>query len=355
MKAYKVGRGKNKRWPKVLLFFTIVFLLMAVAGAVGIRNLYIRNLQPVSVNAAEDIIFVVTRGATVDEIATELEAKQLIRSTWAFTRYIRSNEMGDSLKAGTYRLKQSQSVQEIAKVISEGKVAVDLFTILPAQRLDQIRQAFIDAKYSEEQIDEALKPENYADHPALVDKPAGASLEGYLYPDSFHKIAETTPETLITASLDEMAKALTPDVRAGIARQGLSVHQGIIIASIVEQEIPAPPKSPQEDRQKAAQVFLLRNKNGMQFGSDVTAFYGALLAGQEPSVTYNSPYNTRLYTGFPPGPIGNVSSSSLLAVAEPAETDFVYFVAGDDGKTYFSHTVEEHEALTAAHCKELCQ
>ncbi|MBA2279205.1 endolytic transglycosylase MltG [Candidatus Saccharibacteria bacterium] len=355
MRAYKHGHGSGKRWHKILFFAGLAFLLLTVAGAVGVRSLYTRNLQPININAKEDVIFVVVSGASVDEIAEELRDKQLIRSTWAFSRYIKSNELADLLKAGTYRLQQSQDVPAIATILTEGRVAVDLFTILPARRLDQLRQAFIDAGYSVEQVDAALKPENYADHPALVDKPKEANLEGYLYPDSFHKIAETTPETLIAASLDEMAEALTPEIRAGIAKQGLSIHQGIIIASIVEQEIPSPPKAPKEDRQKAAQVFLTRIKSNMQLGSDVTAFYGAYLANKKPAVSFDSPYNTRIYNGLPPGPISNVSRNSLEAVAFPAITDFLYFVAGDDGITYFSKTIEEHEALTAQHCIELCR
>ena len=89
-------------------------------------------------------------------------------------------------------------------------------------------------------------------------------------------------------------------------------------------------------------------------GSDVTAYYGADITGLKHSVLTDTSYNTRLHTGLPPGPIGNVSTSSLKAVAAPAAGDFLYFVAGDDGTIYFSHTVKEHDALTAEHCKKLC-
>ena len=93
----------------------------------------------------------------------------------------------------------------------------------------------------------------------------------------------------------------------------------------------------------------------MQLGSDVTAYYGADIAGLPHSVLTDTAYNTRLHSGLPPGPIGNVSSSSLKAVASPASTDFLFFVAGDDGVTYFSNTQKEHEALAAQHCHKLCQ
>jgi UPF0755 protein len=92
----------------------------------------------------------------------------------------------------------------------------------------------------------------------------------------------------------------------------------------------------------------------MALGSDVTAYYGSILAGKTPSIHYDTPYNTLLHTGLPPGPISNVSDSSLDAVANPVPTDWLYFVAGDDGTTHFSKTLEEHEALTQQYCHKLC-
>jgi UPF0755 protein len=92
----------------------------------------------------------------------------------------------------------------------------------------------------------------------------------------------------------------------------------------------------------------------MLLQSDPTAFYGAAKDGQEPSLRHDSPYNTYLYKGLPPGPISNVSESSLRAVAFPAQTDWLYFVAGDDGKTHFSKTLEKHNELTRKYCKKLC-
>jgi UPF0755 protein len=146
-----------------------------------------------------------------------------------------------------------------------------------------------------------------------------------------------------------MAKYLTPSVRSAFAAQGLSAYQGIILASIVEKEVSKP-----SDRAQVAQVFLSRLKQDMMLGSDVTAYYGAIVAGKEPSVTYDSAYNTRIHKGLPAGPISNVSENSLQAIASPAGTDWLYFVAGDDGNTYFSKTLEEHEALTQQHCHALC-
>ena len=181
-------------------------------------------------------------------------------------------------------------------------------------------------------------------------KPAGTNLEGYLYPDSFQRTKLTEAKSIVEQSLDQMQNKLTKGVIAGFERQGVSVYEGIVIASIVEKEVVV-----QAERAQAAQVFLARLRIGMPLGSDVTAHYGSVLAGKGKDVTYDTPYNTRIHTGLPPTPISNVSQSSLDAVANPANTDWLFFVTGDDGVTHFSKTVAEHEALAAKYCHKLCQ
>ncbi len=341
-------RIPKKRWTKILAIFIIVGLVFG-GSVLAVRKVYDANLRPVSTSPKSQLV-TIPLGASTSEIATILKQAHLIRTSWAFEWYIRNQNLRDSLLAGTYSLRPSLSTPEIASVITHGKVATDLVTILPAQRLDQIKEAFINKYgFSPQDVDAAFNPANYADHPALVDKPAGASLEGFLYPESFQKTADTKPSTIVRQSLDEMQKHLPPDIRAAITGQGLSVYQGIVLASMVERE-----GSKQDDRAKIAQVFLKRLREDMVLGSDVTAIYGAIKDDKAPSVTYDSAYNTHLHKGLPPGPISNVSSSSLQAVAHPATTDYLYFVAGDDGVVYFSHTFEEHQALIREHCKKLC-
>lgn len=347
MSKYSVHGGSVR--ISRLISTAVVVVLVGIALTVGlIRHNYYEALKPVSTSQKSQLVSVET-GATANEIALKLKKAGVIRQTWAFEWYVRNHNLRDKLQAGSYYIQPSQSVSEIADILTKGKVATDLFTILPGKRIDQIKAAMVNAGFDPNEVEQAFNPDLYKSHPALVDKPAGASLEGYLYPESFQKHPDTKPTTIITASLDEMQKRLTPEVRAAYAKQGLTTHQGIILASIVEQEV-----SNASDRPTVAQVFLKRLQSNMQLGSDVTAFYGSIIAGKSPSVGYDSPYNTRLHTGLPPGPISNVTASSLLAVATPSTTDYLYFVAGDDGKTYFSHTLAEHEALTKEHCKKLC-
>lgn len=346
--------GAAKLW----LIVVAVLMLFLVSSVIVIRNVYNRNLKPIS-SSQKIVIVTIPSGASVSQISKKLQDQGVIRASWAFEWYVRNKNFRESLQAGTYSLRQNQSVAEIVSILTNGKVATNLLTILPGQRLDQIKKTFVNSGYSVAEVDKAFDPALYANHPALVDKPAGASLEGYLYPDSFQKISETAPETIIRASLDEMQKALTPDVRAGIFKQGISLQDGITLASIVEQEVSNP-----NDKPTVAQVFYKRLSMGMPLASDVTAIYGAIVDGVSlpdnpaqyaaKAIAFDSPYNTYIHAGLPPGPISNVSVASLKAVAHPSPTDYLYFVAGDDGITHFSRTFEEHQALINQHCKKNC-
>ncbi len=345
--AYKYRR-KTTRTRLLIGSFLAVALIATAAGVYGSRQYYFNNLKAVSSNQTTHTI-VIKSGSSVTDVATLLKREKLIRSDWAFTQYTRTKNLQDSILAGTYSLSPSQSVAEIVTIITEGKITSKLFTIKPGQRVDQIKQAFINAGFDATATEQAFQASTYTDHPALVDKPASASLEGYLYPESFLKTAETTPTEIIRASLDEMQKRLTPEIRTAIAKQGLSVHEGVILASIIEREV-----SSDADRAQVAQVFLKRLKEGKRLESDATASYGAILAGEVPSLNFDSPYNTYRTDGLPPGPISNVSVSALNAVAYPAQTEWLYFVSGDDGTTYFNRTLQEHEDSVAQHCKKLC-
>jgi UPF0755 protein len=335
-------------YKRLIIAGFVVALLVAALLVAGARYLS-AGLKPVS-NDDSTMSVQITSGMSTGAIGRTLQEKGLIRSEKAFSWYVRTRNAARYLQAGTYELSPSQSTPEIVAQLTHGKVATELVTIAPGLRLDQIRTAFIRQGYTASEVDAALEPTQYESKPVLADKPKGANLEGYLYPDSFQRTADTKLKSIIEQSLGQMEARLMPSIRSGFAKQGLNVYQGITLASIVEQEV-----IHQTDRAQAAQVFLSRMRADISLGSDVTAFYGSELAGAGKDVTYDTPYNTRIHKGLPPTPISNVTASSLEAVARPANTDWLFFVAGDDGTTYFSKTVEEHERLTAEHCKKLCQ
>lgn len=351
MKKYSLRKAKTFHWKKIIVVLFVVAALITGGVLVTVKRIYTQNLRAVQTNEGTEVVVGIPSGSSLDEITEILKNAGLIRADWAFKQYVRGKELTDKLQAGTYRLSTGMDVVSIVEKLSGGDVAVDLFTILPGQRLDQIRQAFIDEGYSTDAVDKALDPKQYASSPALVDKPNGATLEGYLYPDSFQKTADTLPETIIRASLAEMGDYLTAELRSAYAAKNLTTHQAITLASVVEREV-----SSTEDRATAAQVFFLRMKKGMRLQSDVTVLYGQAIAGKDTKyvdTSFDSAYNTFLYDGLPVGPISNVTKSGLQAVANPSNTDFLYFVAGDGddyGKTYFTRTIAEHQAAVRAHC-----
>jgi UPF0755 protein len=329
------ARPPRRRWPKRLAIIAVAGIVLIAAATFGVRYAYNRNLAPLSSTNVTSMI-TVKEGASAEAIAKQLEDAKIIRSAWAFKLYVSSKDARGVLKAGSYELSPSQSVAEIVSQLTHGEVATNLVTILPGQRIDQIRTRLLQEGFNESDVNAALNPDTYAGHPALVDKPVGASLEGYIYPESYQRDSSTTAQQIIARSLDEMNKRL-------------STYQAITLASIVEKEV-----AKQEDRDQVAQVFLKRLRAGMRLESDATASYGAILAGQKPSSHYDSAYNTYNNSGLPPTPIINVTQSSLKAAANPAATDWLYFVSGDDGTTHFSRTLAEQEANIQRYCTRLC-
>lgn len=335
---------KPRRW--FLIICGIVLLVLAVSAALAFLW-YQDALKPRS-NSATPVTIKVEEGASIDMVAHELEQKSVIKSGLAFGMYVKfSGKVG--IKTGTYMFAPNQSVSEIAQWLNDGRVSTRKVTILPGKTLKQIRAALINDGFSESAVDAALA-KTY-DHPLFVDKPAGTTLEGYIFPETYFVTSDSTPEQLLVRTFDEFERRIeTEGLRAKLAARGFSLFQGITLASIVAREVT---KSP--DQHQVAQVFETRLQLGMMLGSDVTYHYAADLLGVEPAVNIDSPYNTRIHTGLPPGPIGNFNLGALQAVAEPAAGDYLYFVAGDDGVTHFSHTFEEHQQKIIEFCKKLCQ
>lgn len=348
MGRYRANSRKH-RIPRRIWWLVVILIIALVGGVFVSRHMYDQDLRPVS-SSQKTQIFTVSEGQSVKQIAAHLESAHLIRSAWAFQLYVHSKELNDQLQAGTYALSPAQTTASIVTTLTRGKVTTKLVVILPGRRIDQVRADLINDGFAPAAVDQALDPAQYADLPALAFKPIGVpTLEGLLWPDSFQKDSTTAPSFIIRESLVEMGNHLTPDVQAAFAAENLTTYQGVTLASIVEQEV-----NKQADRPQVAQVFLSRLKAGTTLGSDVTARYGAVQAGRSPSLSYDSPYNTLVHTGLPPSPISTISTSALAAATHPAATNWLYFVTGDDGTTYFSTNLQDHQALTQKYCHKLC-
>ena len=331
-------------------FFAISFFIFLIAAVLlGSFGWYQAELRPVS-DSQKATLLVVQKGASVSEIASKLQDDKLIRSAQVLQTYVKIKGLGNKFQAGTYALSPSQDIKSIVATLTKGKVSAVLVTILPGKRVDQIRSEFINDGFAPDDVDKALDPDQYSNLPIMAFKPSSVlTLEGLLWPDSFQKDQTTVASDIIKQSLMESGEHLTSGAQALFASQGLSPYQGLTLASIIEQEVSNP-----ADQNVVAQVFYARLKKGMMLGSDVTARYGAISAGLDPSLKYDSPYNTLIHPGLPPTPISTVNTNSLNAALHPSSTNWLYFVAGDDGTTHFSSTLEEHNANTAKYCHKLC-
>ena len=321
MKYRYTKRSRRQRLELFLMICSVIVIILILAIII-VRHRFNDDLKAVN-NQPQSKIVNITNGMSVDQIADLLHNDNLIRSSWAFEWYVRTTAVNTDLEAGTYALASNQTTQSIVSILAKGKVATKLVTIIPGQRLDQVKATLINDGFSPASVNSALQPDQYDNLPALADKPPGASLEGLLH--------------------------LTPALQAAFTQEGLTTYQGVILASMVESEVSKP-----GDQTQVAQVFLKRLGIGMPLGSDVTAYYGSIINGLPPSLTYDSPYNTLIHTGLPPMPISTVTDQALEAVAHPAATAWLYFVTGDNGTTYFSQTAQQQQANTALYCHQLC-
>lgn len=334
-------------WKKILPIVLGVVVLVSLVGLLSLRQWYQHNLRPATDVYSEQIT-VIERGSTTSSIADQLDDENLIRSARAFDWYVNSYDTDKFLQAGTYKLSPSFSAQEIAQIMLDGKVETDLVRISPGLRLDQVATSLVESGFNKAEVEAAINGD-YT-NPLFQDKPPGTSLEGYIFPETYQTTNASTAKSVLEHSFNIFYGQLSSEIMAGISRQDLNLYEAITLASIIQKEVAEP-----EVQRQVAQVFLKRLDEGMVLGSDVTFIYAAEVVGEQPTVDYDSPYNTRVNPGLPPGPIANFNLSALEAVANPAEGDYLFFVAGDDGKTYFANTLAEHEANVAKYCFKLCE
>lgn len=343
-----ISSKKPRKKPLLWVILGIVGALILSAG--GLFLWYSTQLSPLNPADTDKREVTIESGTTPDQIATLLEDEKIIRSSTAFLWHTRIQGVQNSLQAGTYRLSPSESTPQIAAHISGGKVDTFNITFIPGATLADNKKAFIRAGYSEEEVTTAFS-KTY-DSPLFAGKPAGADLEGYIYGETYNVASNATVEEILERTFEEFYGVVQEhDLIARYEKYDMTLYQGITLASIVQREA----SSTVDDMQQISQVFHKRLSIDMPLGSDPTYQYAADKMGVPRSTTLDSPYNTRRYPGLPPGPIAVPGEKALVAVASPAEGDYLYFLSGDDDVTYFSRTFEEHEQNIVTHCQKKCQ
>jgi UPF0755 protein len=319
-------------------------LVMLTAGGAwfwaGVTESYTGHSQ-------EPVLLDFPRGKSRHGMAAMLERNGIVRSRYVFEIYARLHR-GRALQAGEYEFGGPASVREVFWKIAQGQVYVhtvvipegwtmfDIAAVLEREGLFP-REAFLEAARNPEPVKD-LAPE-------------ARTLEGFLFPASYGFTKHETAEGAATAMTERFREtwkrlsgggAAPPEYARGLGGR-MDAEKVAAMASLVERETPKA-----EERAVIAGVFANRLESGLPLQCDPTVQYALELAGQ-PKATidsgdlrFKSPYNTYMNTGLPPGPIANPGEGSLEAAMQPAKTDYLYFVANDEGGHFFSRTLAEH-------------
>lgn len=317
---------------------TRVLLLLLVLLA---ASTYILFLWPnPSTDDGRERMVIVPKGTTVADLTDTLDAQGLIRSRLTFSTAARILNLKRKLNAGAYRIAPGLSNAEIIKRLTGSEYSLTMSatfpegtTILKASRI-AARKLNLDSNlFRKLARDTAFLRE-------LAIPADASSAEGYLFPDTYHFLFSADPKTLIRMMVERWHEVVTDSIKQLIVRKGMSVHEFMTLASIVEAEARVP-----AERDTIAGVYYNRLRIGMKLDADPTVQYGHKLerpiTGSD--VRRDNPYNTYLRKGLPPGPINNPGEAAIMATLNPARHNLLYFVARRDGSGghFFSRTIQE--------------
>ena len=320
-------------------------LLLILLLALGAFALWVRKTAttPVEHDSADRIVTIDPRTGTQGIVDRLVEAG-IVRHPLALKIYLRVTGRAANLKAGDYKFATPISPLQAVEKVRRGEVFIERVTIPEGYNRFDIAETFA-TKTGKATADEFRRLMD-DQTPILRIAPTARNLEGYLFPDTYNYNIRTTPEELIHMMVNRFEEVFTPEWSMRASQLGLTVHQVVTLASIIEREAKVP-----DERPHMASVFFNRLKRGMLLGSDPTFIYAAKLNGDydgnpnQPRYREStSPYNTYKFTGLPPGPIASPGRASLEAVLYPDNTEDLYFVVnGTEGRHKFSLTGSEHE------------
>jgi UPF0755 protein len=301
--------------------------------------------------------FVIEKGETLWSVSLRLQNAGLISDATVFRRVVQADGLDRQIEAGAYTLRPSMTMGEIMREFQVGRVPDVLVTIPEGWRAEQVarRLAQDGVVRSEEAFLDAVATVDLR-YSAMQGMPRAApgGLEGYLYPETYRFDAGSLPEDVVARMVSVVAAQITNEMVDLAVKRGLTMYQVMTLASIVEREAVL-----DDERPIIASVYLNRIEDGMPLQADPTVQYakgcvmGEEASGelrcwepmvQEEAITVQSPYNTFLHAGLPPGPICSPRLASIQAVLEPADTDYLFFYSKRDGsgEHVFARTYEEH-------------
>jgi UPF0755 protein len=331
----------------IILAGAVAMLLVpgyAISAGLGPAPAAAASTAPITVDVNE--------GDSANLIAARLAHAGVIQSVELFTELTALEGLQNGLAAGQYQLARGMPASEVIARLHAGDTGAIRVTIPEGKRIEEVGAILEKAGVVPAQSFVTGVQNGQYSYDFLSDNPAGAGLEGYIFPDTYNLPQHNKPEDVVNLMLRDFGQRLSPDLRSAFQQQGLSIHDAVTLASIVEREAQAP-----EERAIIASVFLNRMRLGMPLQADPTVQF-ALAANQRSlsqfgfwkqeltpdDLAVSSPYNTYVVGGLPPGPIANPGLDSLQAVAHPAQTNYLFFVAKDDGTHAFAATYAEHQA-----------
>ena len=329
-----MGLAGRRRWRILLGALTLVVIACGIVAW--------RVLTPTATTAGGTTIVDIPSQDGALGIARRLEEVGVVRSAPEFLALGVVRGSVRSLKAGEYEFPRGTTTLAALVQIENGRVRRHLVLHPEGATLAELARAL-----ETERLASPGDLARAASDPRLmtalgVEAP---SLEGYLFPDSYNFVRGMTPEQILTRMVQRLNAKLGPDIKAQARGRGLSLHQLLTLASIIEREAVVRDEMP-----LVSAVFWNRLRLGMLLQADPTAQYAA---GKErraltrADLQLDHPYNTYKYPGLPPGPIASPSLRAVEAALNPAPVKYVYFVAMDDQRHHFSMTVEEHNAAVS--------
>jgi UPF0755 protein len=319
---------------KVLVSFLALFILISI---VGFSFLLINN-QPASKEDSNKV-FTVKSGEGIKSIAQNLENSGLIRNKYIFVYYNYRLGLNKKIQAGNFKISPNFSTKEIAIKLTTGGITDYWLKILEGLRVEELTDIF--------PSDSSIKSTDFI----KVTK----SKEGYIFPDSYLIPQYFTLDQVLSTIQTNFDKKFA-QAKIGATNTQLTDKQNLVLASIIEHEART-----LTVKQGVAGVLMNRLNINMPLQSDVTVQY-ARDSKKRPTKYWEdlaatdikstiSPYNTYLNTGLPPGPICNPGYDSLYAAFHPTESDYLYYLTGDDGVMYYAKTLSEHNSNIANHLK----
>jgi UPF0755 protein len=320
----------------VWIFGAALFLAFVLALAFYQRIIS----SPVSTSPGPPVIFLIPKGTSFSSVAAELEKKGLLQYPYCFDILARIEKKRGSLKAGEYSLNSGMTPTEILKILTEGRSIQLSLTVPEGFNLREIAARL--EKMGAGRSEEFLKA---AHDGGILERfeIAAPSFEGYLFPDTY-SFSRGTMETDILAHMASnfVKKVRIEDISRSVKDSGFTFHEVITLASLIEKETAL-----EKEKPLVSAVLWNRLKKGMLLQCDPTVIYAIENFDgniRKKDLKIDSPYNTYLYKGLPPGPIANPGLESIKAALRPAPENYIYFVSRKDGSHYFSSTLQEHNS-----------